>query len=51
MIPYSRITPRRNRPEPISEKIMYRVAASVVRPISRIIKMPQDAIVQISMNT
>ena len=51
VIAYSRITPSMNKPEPISEKIMYRAAASVVRPICRIIRIPQDAIVQISMNT
>ena len=41
----------RNRPEPNREKIMYLVAASVVLPISFIIKIPVEANVHISINT
>ena len=48
---YKNTMPSRNRPEPIRLKIIYRTEASVVRPTWRIIKIPHEAMVEISTNT
>ncbi len=45
------MTPMRNSPEPTSEKIMYRTAASRGRPPSRAASRQQEAMVSTSMNT